>query len=204
MNRFAIASAACFAGILAACSKATEPHLYPVDAAPVAAPAASSSRTKTPNGISFEAPPAWNVQVAPRPMRDAQMRIPRAEGDAKDGELVVYYFGPGQGGSVESNVERWYTQFEQPDGSPSKEKAKIETRQVGGLRATVVELSGRYVAAITPGAPEKYDEPGWKLFAAIVETAKGPFFFKGVGPERTIAAARPALDALLASVRLEG
>jgi hypothetical protein len=49
-----------------------------------------------------------------------------------------------------------------------------------------------------------YDEPGWRLYAAIVETARGPFFFKAIGPEKTILEARPALESMIDSVRLGG
>jgi hypothetical protein len=137
-------------------------------------------------------------------MRLAEYAIPRAQGDAADGELVLYYFGQGQGGSVEANLDRWYGQFHQPDGSSSKDKARVEKREVSGLKATLVEVAGRYVSQGMATGMRDYDEPGWRMVAAIVETGKGPFFFKAVGPEKTILEARAALEAMVDSVRLEG
>ena len=112
--------------------------------------------------------------------------LPRAEGDGADGELVVFYFGPGQGGSVEANIDRWVGQFGQPDGSSSKDKAKTTKSEASGMTVTFVDLVGTYQAPIMPGAPEHHNSPGYRLQAAVVETPGGPWFFKLVGPEKTI------------------
>ena len=47
-------------------------------------------------------------------MRHAQYRVPGGNGD---GECIVFYFGPGEGGDPMSNARRWAGQFDQPDGS---------------------------------------------------------------------------------------
>ena len=120
-------------------------------------------------------------------MRQAQFLIPRTEGDGADGELVVFYFGPGQGGSVDANIDRWVGQFGQPDGSSSKDKAKTTRSEASGMAVTLVDLTGTYQAPIMPGAPEHHNGPGYRLLAAVVETPQGPWFFKLVGPEKTIA-----------------
>src|SRR5690606_2877124 len=61
-------------------------------------------------GLTWTDPPGW--QRGPdRPMRAATYSVPKAEGDAQDGELAVFYFGAGQGGDVEMNINRWTGQF---------------------------------------------------------------------------------------------
>ena len=60
-------------------------------------------------GVQFDDPSGWIS--APKPMRTANYTIPAAAGDARDGEMAVYYFGPGQGGGCEANVRRWLGQF---------------------------------------------------------------------------------------------
>jgi hypothetical protein len=44
-------------------------------------------------------------------MRAASYTVAAAPGDAAPSECVVYFFGAGQGGSIEANFERWKSQF---------------------------------------------------------------------------------------------
>ncbi|MGI8743210.1 MAG: hypothetical protein ACR2NN_11700 [Bryobacteraceae bacterium] len=67
-----------------------------------------------------------------------------AAGDAEDGECGVYYCGPGQGGSVEANLDRWINQFQQADGKPSKQAAHVKKRTIRGIGVTTVDVSGAY------------------------------------------------------------
>jgi hypothetical protein len=39
-------------------------------------------------------------------MRVAQYQLPAAEGDTEAASLVVFYFGAGEGGSVQANLDR--------------------------------------------------------------------------------------------------
>jgi len=43
-------------------------------------------------------------------------------------------------------------------------------------------------------------KPGYRLLAAAIEGEGGPWFFRVVGPDATVKAAKPAFDALLESV----
>ena len=75
-------------------------------------------------------------------MRKAQYALPKVSGDGEDGELAVFYFGQGQGGSVEANIERWIGQISQPDGSSSKDKAKTNKKEIGGMRSVLLSGNG--------------------------------------------------------------
>src|SRR5689334_49990 len=57
-------------------------------------------------GVRWTAPAAWKSE-APRPMRAATYSIAPVAGDQGVAECVVNYFGPGQGGGVDANIERW-------------------------------------------------------------------------------------------------
>ena len=57
---------------------------------------------------------------------------------------MLFFFGPGQGGSAEQNVERWTGQFTQPDDKPSKDAAVVTIRTVNGLKQTSVDVAGTY------------------------------------------------------------
>ena len=150
--------------------------------------------------LRFDAPKDWVLQPSSSSMRVAQYTLARAAGDAEDAELIVYYFG-GSGGAVDANLDRWLGQMEQPDGRPSKAVAKTTKLATKGMAITVLDVSGRYVAEIAPGAPTRYNKPGFRMKAAVVETAQGPYFVKLTGPARTVERWGTAFDAFLKSAR---
>jgi len=120
-------------------------------------------------------------------MRVAQYKLPKAEGDNEDASLVVYYFGASQGGSAQANIDRWISQMQQTDGGASKDKAKTETITVNGLKVMTVDVSGTYTAEMAPGSGTFHNDSNWRLRAAVIETAKGNYFVKAVGPAKTMA-----------------
>jgi hypothetical protein len=150
-------------------------------------------------GLTFYAPAEWKAVTTSSSMRVAQFAVPRTAGDSADGELVVYYFG-GSGGSIEANIERWVGQMQQPDGKPSSAIARRESRTINGLKITLVDVSGTYVAEMTPGSPQRHNSPNFRLRAAVIETPKGPYFIKLTGPAKTIAAAEKTFEQFLNSL----
>src|SRR3954452_14004468 len=59
--------------------------------------------------IDFDIPKGWQSQQVKPGMRVAQASIP---GPGGPGEFGVFYFGPGGGGPVDANIERWVGQLE--------------------------------------------------------------------------------------------
>ena len=153
-------------------------------------------------GIAYTKPADWKPIATSSSMRVAQFAIPRAAGDAADAELVVYYFG-GSGGTVEANIERWIGQMQQPDGRPSSAVAKRSTRTVNGLSVTLVDVTGTYVAEMTPGSSQRYNNSNYRLRAAVVTMPNGPYFIKLTGPAATIAGADKSFEQFLSSVKYE-
>lgn len=151
-------------------------------------------------GVKFDAPTAWTS--APKPMRTANYTIPAAPGDSQDGEMAVFYFGPGQGGGVDANVRRWLGQFVNPDGSPlTADSADRSEREVNGLRVTVLDVSGTYLFKPFPMAPRATPMPRYRMLAAIVQGPDAPIFFKLTAPAKTAAAAEPDFRKVIASLR---
>jgi hypothetical protein len=136
--------------------------------------------------LKFTVPAGWVEEQRTSSMRVAQYKLPKAEGDADDASVVLYYFGQNQGGSTAANIERWVSQMQQPDGNPTKD-AKQEQLEANGLKITTVDVSGTYVAEMTPGSGAVLNKPGYRMRAAVVETPKGSYFVKLVGPEKTVA-----------------
>ena len=150
--------------------------------------------------LTFAAPAAWKPVKTSSSMRVAQFGLPGSH--AADAELVVYYFG-GSGGTVEANIERWLGQMQQPDGKPSSAVAKRDSRTINGLKVTLVDVGGTYVAEMTPGARERHNSPNFRLRAAVIETPNGPYFIKLTGPARTVAAAEKAFEQFLSGVKYQ-
>jgi len=149
----------------------------------------ANSATQAHGELKFRAPASWVPETTTSGMRIAQYKLPRAQGDSDDAQLVLYYFGAGQGGTVDANLERWVGQMEQPDGRPSKEKATTETKTVNGLKVTLLDVTGTYTAEMSPGSGTRHNNTGYRMRAAVIETPKGPYFAKLVGPAATIAGA---------------
>jgi len=151
-------------------------------------------------GLTFTAPAGWKPVTTSSSMRVAQYALPHATGDTADAELVVYYFG-GSGGTVEANIDRWVGQMRQPDGRPSTAVMKRQSRTVNGMKVTIVDVPGTYVAEVTPGSTERHNSPNFHLRAAVIDTSNGPYFIKLTGPAKTVAASEQAFEVFLASVK---
>lgn len=151
--------------------------------------------------ITAAVPRSWKEKPPKSGMRAAEWTIPGKAGEA---ELAVFYFGGGGAGGAKANLDRWIGQFEQADGSPSASKAKIEEAKVAGMPVTFVEVAGRYVAAVMPGANEKHDKADHMMLAAIVETSEGPYYYKLVGPKETVISARKDFRGFIESQKAGG
>jgi hypothetical protein len=147
-------------------------------------------------GVRWTAPAGWKAEAA-RPMRAATYTIPAATGDKAAGECIVSFFGAGQGGTVDANVERWRGQFRGPDGKPPN--GQVKTRTVNTLKVTTLDVSGEYTGMGGPMATTSASAPGYRLLGAIVEGPGGNLFFKFTGPARTVAANQPKFEQMLAS-----
>jgi hypothetical protein len=158
--------------------------------------AAGGEKTIGPFKVAL--PAGWVEQTPASNMRKAQFSLPKVEGDPEDAELVAFYFGQGQGGSVEANIDRWIGQISQPDGSSSKEKAKTSNREVAGMKVTLVDVSGTYSNTIMGNSSPK---PGYRMIAAVIETTEGPWFFKLVGPEKTVSKWSGSFDQFVNSLK---
>ena len=154
-----------------------------------------------PATLTFTPSPAWQPKAVTSMMRIGEFVLPRAEGDAEDASLVVYFFG-GTGGTVQANLDRWFSQLSQPDGRQTKDVAATTSRLINGLSVTMFDATGTYVAEVTPGSPDRFNKPGFRLRAAVVETPEGPYFIKLIGPAATVAKWDQTFIAFLKSVRI--
>lgn len=170
--------------ICVSCSKNSAPA---ISTSTSPAPRKVASSSINPGGeFRTTVPAGWNAEKPSSDMRVAQYKLPKAEGDKEDALLVVYYFGEGQGGSAQANIDRWINQIKQPDGGSSQEKAKTETLKVNGLEVNTVDVAGYYSGGMSPDSAPADSKSIYRLRAAVVETPKGSYFVKLTGPEKTV------------------
>ena len=159
----------------------------------------ASVSAESAGGLSWTAPAGWKSQA--KRMRAANYVVPAAGGDSEGGECGVYFFGPGQGGSVEANVQRWIGQFRTPDGGPADSLAKRDSETVNGIEITTVDLTGTYLFKPFPMARESTPKPGYRMLAAIAIAPQGPVFFKLTAPKATVDAAEAAFRKMIGALQ---
>ena len=182
MKRSMICAGLLLAGLFASSACGSKGATYITSSQPEAA----QSNSPAPGELHFKAPDGWVTEKPSSAMRAAQYKLPQAEGDREDASLVLYYFGAAQGGSSQANIDRWISQIQQADGSSSKDKAKTETMTVNGLKVTTVDVAGTYTAEMAPGSGTMHNDADYRLRAAVIETPKGNYFLKLVGPAKTV------------------
>ncbi len=150
------------------------------------------------SALAWTVPAGWVEEPPASSMRKAQYRV---RGPGGDGECVVFYFGPGQGGDAMSNAKRWASQFRQADGRPSEDVMKTRHFHDAGVRVLLVEVTGTYDGGMTMTDSPAEPRPGWMLLGAIAEGPDANWFFKFTGPEATVRAQREAFEGMVRSLR---
>lgn len=131
-------------------------------------------------------PAAWTFRKPSSTMRLAEY----IAGSAGGAEVVVYFFGPSQGGSVDANLARWKSQFSNPSGAPVEEK--ISHEKSGTFPLTIAEYRGTYARGTGAGSAPDQARPDHVLMAIVAETPKGTLFFQLFGPTAAVVAQRAA------------
>ncbi len=138
-------------------------------------------------------PPSWRAVPPETTKRLLQFRI--ADAAASGAEVIVFYFGPGEGGTPQANIERWRGQFIGANHTPVT--PAIERFKSHGMETTTAELRGTYARGIGVG-PVGTPKPDQTLLAAVIESPKGNLILQLFGDSATVARER---DGFLAFVR---
>ena len=141
----------------------------------------------TVGSFSFERPSTWSWIVPNSPMRKAQLAVVGA--DAAPADVTFFHFGPGQGGGVQANVDRWFAQFGNSNTKQHEEKT-------GSTRIIHVQARGTFQSGM-PGGPTTPLE-NYGLRGAILEDPeKGDVFVKMTGPAPLVESASSAFDEMV-------
>jgi hypothetical protein len=142
------------------------------------------------SGLEFKPAADWTAKQPSSNMRAAELEITASE-DAEPLTVVFYYFGAGQGGSVDANLQRWLGQFE---GEPEKTTEDIT---VGENKITVLHAIGTYQVGAMFGP--KTPTADYALLGAVVPGNDANIFVKLTGPKDQVAAVKDKLVALIKS-----
>ncbi len=145
-------------------------------------------------GIGWRAEPPLAPHAPSSAMRAAEYVVT----DHPEATLAVFHFGPGEGGSVDDNINRWVDQFTQPDGRASRDVATITRGEAGGLPVTFVDVSGSFSGM--RGSDQTVTASSQRMLGAIVEGPEGLVFFKLTGPADAVGLAEGAFQQTIASV----
>ena len=151
--------------------------------------------------LVWKAPTAWVAEPPSNTMRRAQYRVP---GPGGEGECVVFYFGPGQGGDAQSNATRWASQFADASGQPATASMKTRDATVNGMAVLFVEAAGTYQAGSMMGMGQVVAKPDWALLGAIAAGPDSNWFFKLTAPKATLEANRAAFEQMIGALQRGG
>ena len=161
------------------------------------APAAAVDSPTMAGGLTWTLPKGWTGAPASS-MRVATYRTPAAPGDPEGGEVAVFYFGPGQGGGIDANVERWFAQMTPEAGAKKPSRSQMK---VGDIPVTLCMTEGTYTGAMGMSGASSGPKKGFALEGAIAEGSGGAVFFKLTGPKKSVAKAKAGFETLVKSLK---
>jgi hypothetical protein len=174
------------------------PAIDPAAAPPPGLPPVPEGAGTGDAALAWIVPTGWIAEQPASPMRRAQYKVP---GRAGDGECVVFYFGPGQGGDPMANAVRWSEQFTLADGSSAQSAMKTSEIEVGGLKVFIVEVAGTYKGGMTMTAAPAKPRPGYRLLGAVAPGPDANWYFKFTGPDATVTEQRAAFTSMVKSLK---
>ena len=147
-------------------------------------------------GMESRTPSTWKQAETTGQMRAYQFKIPGANGDSSDAELVIFYFGPGGAGTVDSNIARWKGMFIPPQGKTIDDVTKVDHFKVGDQDVTYLDISGTYKFKARPFDPNAKEElkPDHRMEGVVFGSNKGPYFLRLVGPAKTVSQHKKEFD----------
>ena len=154
--------------------------------------------------LKYSVPPTWTkTESSDDGERRAAFSVPKAGDDKEDGEVLVLFFGTGAGGDRDKQWDIWFGQL---DGDP-KSIATHGQFDANGMQVETFETAGKYKLNIGPQRPGMKRSPvqmvkdNFRMIGAVVHTKdRGNWFFRLVGPDSTVKAAKSDFMGLLQSV----
>ncbi|HYV35670.1 MAG TPA: hypothetical protein VE988_08195 [Gemmataceae bacterium] len=150
--------------------------------------------------LSGKAPASWKEEKPSSTMRLSQFRLPKAEGDAEDAELAIFFFE--SGGSVQDNIDRWKGMFTAPEGKSIDQVTKVEKFQVAGINTTYSDIHGTFAFKDMNKQNSKVQKKAnYRHIGVILESPEGQYVLRLSGPASTIEAHKKGFDDWLKNLK---
>jgi hypothetical protein len=134
-------------------------------------------------GMRSKAPAGWKEEPTTSEMRLAQFKLPKADGDDEDAQVIIFTFPAGSSGSAEANMKRQLAKF---SGKPDVKEGKVA---VGKQECPVQDITGTYLQKKRPFDPaDKGTEKAnfRQLYVVALIEGKGDYYPTLVGPAKTV------------------
>ena len=163
---------------------------------PGAASAQGNGTIVTLDGLQSRTPSTWADEQPTSRMRVRQFRLEPIGDDKDKAEVIIFFFGPGQGGSAEENVKRWKGVFKPPEGKKIDDVAKVDSMKVGKVPVTYLDVNGTYLSKFPPADPNAQVTPfpNYRMIGVVFESERGPYFIRFIGPANTVANYKKGFD----------
>jgi hypothetical protein len=148
------------------------------------------------DGLKSRTPAEWAVEEPTSRMRVNQFRLEPIGDDKDKAEVIIFFFGTGQGGSGEANIERWKKMFLPPERKKIDDVTKVEKMKVSNVPVTFVDINGTYLSKTPPFDPNAQVTPfpNYRMIGVVFESDKGPYFIRLIGPANTVAYYKQGFD----------
>lgn len=132
-------------------------------------------------GMKSKTPASWKEEPTTSEMRLAQFKLPKAEGDPEDAQLIIFHFRGGSG-TAEQNLKRQLAKFA---GKPDVKVSKIT---VGTHEAAYQDITGTYLQKKRPFDPadKGVERENYRQLYVPLVTDKGDFYPTLIGPAKTV------------------
>ncbi len=136
-------------------------------------------------GMKSKVPAGWKEEEPSNKMRIGQFKLPKAEGDAEDAEIAVFFFKGG--GTVDANLKRQLAKFKAVEGKTEPEN-KVDKLKVGKIDATYQDIKGTFLSKFPPFAPNAKitEKPDYRQLYVIFSTDAGDYYLALLGPAKTV------------------
>ncbi len=155
--------------------------------------------------FNFSAPGSWKKIKPKFDFYQAEFKLPKAEGDIKDGRVTFSVVG----GSIQQNFDRWVGQFKDLDENDDEALQK-KNRTINGAKVQLLVLKGTFLDSAGGPFGPKTERDDYMLLGAALELGKDPntgatqnVYIKAYGPRKTMEAHHAELKNMLEAMKVK-
>ncbi len=150
-------------------------------------------------GMKSTTPADWKEEAPSNTMRLTQFKLPKAEGDAADAELAIFFFKGGGAGGLEANLKRQTAKFEPATGKEKVEETIDKEFKVGTLKAIYQDVKGTFLSKSAPFDPNAKvtKKEAFRQIYVVFETKDGQYYMTLIGGEKSVEKNKKGFDEFL-------